>query len=83
MTQSFQAELKTYVEDIRSKAEHVQRDIELVKAQYDREEQQLQTRERQAASDHRRNLFAWTSKATAEMRMLQLRGRKVDTGKYL
>ncbi|RKL49257.1 hypothetical protein BFJ70_g2182 [Fusarium oxysporum] len=73
------AELKTYVEDIRSKAEHVQRDIELVKAQYDREEQQLQTRERQVASDHRRNLFAWTSKATAEMRMLQLRGRKVDT----
>ncbi|KAL5588270.1 hypothetical protein FOBRF1_014798 [Fusarium oxysporum] len=79
MTQSFQAELKMYVEDIRSKAEHVQRDIELVKAQYDREEQQLQTRERQVASDHRRNLFAWTSKATAEMRMLQLRGRKVDT----
>ncbi|KAG5661908.1 hypothetical protein KAF25_004147 [Fusarium avenaceum] len=79
MTQSFQAELKTYVGDIRSKAEHVQRDFELVKAQYDREEQQLQTRERQAASDHRRNLFAWTSKATAEMRMFQLRGRKVDT----
>lgn len=83
MTQSFQAELKTYVEDIRSKAEYVQRDFELVKAQYDREEQQLQTRERQAASDHRRNLFAWTSKATVEMRMLQYRGRKVDTGKYL
>ncbi|CAJ0550061.1 Ff.00g099910.m01.CDS01 [Fusarium sp. VM40] len=76
---TFTAEIKTYVEDIRSKAEHVQRDFELVKAQYDREEQQLQTRERQAASDHRRNMFAWTSKATAEMRRLQLRGRKVDT----
>jgi len=71
ITQSFQSELRSYVEDIRANAEEVQGDIQLVKAQCDREEQQLQTIERKEASNHLKRLMAWTSKSTADMEALQ------------
>jgi len=79
IAQSFQTELRTYVEDIRAKAENVQRDIELVKAKFDRDEQQLQTKERKEASDYRKHLMAWTSKYTAEISLFQARKNKTAT----
>jgi hypothetical protein len=80
ITQSFQSELRGYVEDIRAKAEEVQGDIQLAKAQCDRMEQQLQTTERQDASNHRKRLMAWTSKATGEMKGLQAQRRRNESG---
>nr|RBQ92847.1 hypothetical protein FVER53263_01723 [Fusarium verticillioides] len=79
ITQSFQSELRGYVEDIRAKAEEVQGDIQLAKAQCDRLEQQLQTTERQDASNHRKRLMAWTSKATGEMEALQAQRRRNES----
>ncbi|KAF5581800.1 hypothetical protein FPCIR_9908 [Fusarium pseudocircinatum] len=72
ITQSFQSELGSYVENIRAKAEEVQGDIQLVKAQYDREEQQLQTTERKEATDHRKRFRAWA----AEMEIFQAQRRR-------
>ncbi|RBR11157.1 hypothetical protein FVER53590_01723 [Fusarium verticillioides] len=79
ITQSFQSELRGYVEDIRAKAEEVQGDIQLAKAQCDRLEQQFQTTERQDASNHRKRLMAWTSKATGEMEALQAQRRRNES----
>ncbi|KAF4435897.1 hypothetical protein F53441_13405 [Fusarium austroafricanum] len=78
ITQSFQSELRSYVDDIRAKAEGVQGDIQLAKAQCDREEQQLQSVERQEATDHRSSLLAWTSKFSADMQTLEAQ-RKQNT----
>ncbi|RKL44968.1 hypothetical protein BFJ72_g3618 [Fusarium proliferatum] len=72
ITQSFQSELRRYVEDIRAKAEEVQGDIHLAKAQCDREEQQLQTTERKEATDHRKRFRAWA----AEMEIFQGQRRR-------
>ncbi|KLO83775.1 Uncharacterized protein LW93_559 [Fusarium fujikuroi] len=72
ITQSFQSELRSYVEDIRAKAEEVQGDIQLVKAQCDREEHQLQTTERKEATDHRKRFRAWA----AEMEIFQAQRRR-------
>ncbi|WKT47235.1 hypothetical protein QSH57_012140 [Fusarium oxysporum f. sp. vasinfectum] len=76
ITQSFQSELRSYVEDIRAKAEEVQGDIHLVKAQCDREEQQHQNTERQEATNHRKRMLAWTSKSTIEMEALHVQRRR-------
>ncbi|KAF5975896.1 heterokaryon incompatibility protein het-E-1 [Fusarium coicis] len=73
------SELRGYVEDIRAKAEEVQGDIQLAKAQCDRVEQQLQTTERRDASNHRKRLMAWTSKATGEMEALQAQRRRNES----
>ncbi|KAG5773051.1 hypothetical protein H9Q73_012286 [Fusarium xylarioides] len=72
ITQSFQSELRSYVEDIRAKAEEVHGDIQLVKARCDREEQQLQTTERKEATDHRKRFRAWA----AEMEVFQAQRRR-------
>ncbi|KAH7168411.1 hypothetical protein DER46DRAFT_552130 [Fusarium sp. MPI-SDFR-AT-0072] len=72
ITQSFQSEIRNYVDDIRAKAEEVQGDIQLVKAQCDREEQQLQMTERQEATDHRKRFMAWA----AEMEVFQAQRRR-------
>ncbi|KAM0187004.1 hypothetical protein ACHAPA_002872 [Fusarium lateritium] len=71
LTNSFQTEIRSYVEDIRAKAENVQAEIGLTKARYDREEQELQTKERQDATDYRKRLLAWTSRSNNEMEALQ------------
>ncbi|KAH7227560.1 hypothetical protein BKA60DRAFT_123301 [Fusarium oxysporum] len=76
ITQSFQSELRSYVEDIRAKAEEVQGDIHLVKAQCDREEQQHQNTERQEATNHRKRMLAWTSKSTIEIEALHVQRRR-------
>jgi hypothetical protein len=81
LTKSFQADLRSYVEDIRTKADNVQAEIGLIKAQYDREEQQLQTKERQDAANYRKRLLAWTSKSNNEMEELQVQRRRNAAGK--
>ncbi|KAF5264732.1 hypothetical protein FOXYS1_4470 [Fusarium oxysporum] len=73
---TFLSELRSYVEDIRAKAEEVQGDIHLVKAQCDREEQQHQNTERQEATNHRKRMLAWTSKSTIEMEALHVQRRR-------
>ncbi|KAF4336873.1 hypothetical protein FBEOM_9253 [Fusarium beomiforme] len=70
ITQSFQSELRTYVENIRSTAEEVQEDIQLVKTQCDRQEQKSQALERQEASDHRKWLKSWTASSRANTELL-------------
>ncbi|KAH7171285.1 hypothetical protein EDB81DRAFT_851905 [Dactylonectria macrodidyma] len=69
LTQSFQAELSSFVDDIRAAAENVQQDIQLVKAQTDYEEQQSQTKEREEAAENRSQLMTWLSSANTELRM--------------
>ncbi|KAF9768249.1 hypothetical protein IL306_014477 [Fusarium sp. DS 682] len=80
ITQSFQSEIRNYVENIRAKAEEVKGDIELAKAQCDRDEQQLQTLERQEATNHRKRLLAWTSKSTTEIEVLKAQRRRNELG---
>ncbi|KAM0351841.1 hypothetical protein ACHAPU_002354 [Fusarium lateritium] len=79
LTQSFRAELRGFVEDIRTKAENVQGDIELTKAHYDREEQQLQTKEREETGDYRKRMFAWTSRFATGMDAAEAQRRKDTT----
>ncbi|KAM0295997.1 hypothetical protein ACHAPM_010499 [Fusarium culmorum] len=43
---SFQSEMRQYVEAVKTKADDVQHDIELVKAKTDRHEQKMQEKER-------------------------------------
>ncbi|KAF5964990.1 vegetative incompatibility protein het-E-1 [Fusarium bulbicola] len=71
ITGSFQTELKTYVDNVKAKAEDAQCEIELAKAQADYQEQQQQTKERQNASDYRQQLSAWATKYSAAMKDLQ------------
>jgi hypothetical protein len=59
----------------------VQAEIGFTKAQYDREEQQLQTKERQDAANYRKRLLAWTSKSNSEAEALQAQKRRNAAGK--
>ncbi|KAH7163377.1 hypothetical protein B0J13DRAFT_538447 [Dactylonectria estremocensis] len=69
LTQSFQAELSSFVDDIRAAAENVQQDIQLVKAQTDYAEQQSQIKEREEAAENRGQLMTWLAGANTELRM--------------
>ncbi|PTD06271.1 hypothetical protein FCULG_00011696 [Fusarium culmorum] len=51
---SFQSEMRQYVEAVKTKADDVQRNIELVKAKTDRHEQKMQEKEREEASENRK-----------------------------
>ncbi|QPC80359.1 hypothetical protein HYE68_011111 [Fusarium pseudograminearum] len=61
-TSSFQSEMRQYVEAVKTKADDVQRDIELVKAKTDRHEQKMQEKEREEASENRSLVVASLSK---------------------
>ncbi|KAF5019806.1 hypothetical protein F66182_8175 [Fusarium sp. NRRL 66182] len=82
ITQSFQAELKVYVEDIRTKAEQVHGEIQLAKTHSDHEEQRLQTKERQAASSHRRQLLSWASKSGAEIKAIEAQRKRATVAEW-
>ncbi|KAJ4113659.1 hypothetical protein NW765_011265 [Fusarium oxysporum] len=71
ITCSFQAEIRSHVENVKTKAENAQSEIELAKAQADCHEQQQQTEERQKASDYRQQLSTWATKYGAAMKDLQ------------
>ncbi|KAF4343584.1 heterokaryon incompatibility protein het-E-1 [Fusarium beomiforme] len=71
ITHSFQTEIQSYVEAVKTKAENAQREVELAKAQTDYQEQQQQTKERQKASEYREKFSAWTVKYGAAIKDLQ------------
>ncbi|CAM1508964.1 Fc.00g027030.m01.CDS01 [Cosmosporella sp. VM-42] len=76
LKQSFQAELRTYVEDIRAKAENVQESIRLAKAQSDRYEQEQQSKERQEAAAARNQLTSWISLSRKQLRGMSEENRR-------
>ncbi|EXA35677.1 hypothetical protein FOVG_12834 [Fusarium oxysporum f. sp. pisi HDV247] len=71
ITCSFQTEIRSHVENVKTKAENAQSEIELAKAQADCHEQRQQTVERQKASDYRQQLSTWATKYSAAMKDLQ------------
>ncbi|KAL2690157.1 hypothetical protein Neosp_004225 [[Neocosmospora] mangrovei] len=75
-------EIRGYVEDIKSKAETVRDDIQLVKAQSDSEEHQLQAKARQKAEESHGRISSLLTKARSEMRLIGdhgIRGTAVVT----
>lgn len=83
LTQSFQSELRDYVDDIKSKAEIVREDIQLVKAQSDKEEQQLQAKARQKTEENQGVISAVLTKARLEMRLIGTQGIRNASGRSL
>ncbi|EEU46708.1 uncharacterized protein NECHADRAFT_77352 [Fusarium vanettenii 77-13-4] len=70
ITQSFQSEIRGYVDDIKSKAEIVRDDIQLAKAQSDSEEHQLQAKARQKSEESHGRISSLLTKARSEMRLI-------------
>lgn len=70
ITQSFQSEIRGYVDDIKSKAEIVRDDIQLAKAQSDSEEHQMQAKARQKAEESHGRISSLLTKARSEMRLI-------------
>ncbi|CAF3540579.1 unnamed protein product [Fusarium graminearum] len=75
-TSSFQSEMRQYVDAVKTKAENVQRDIELVKAKTDRHEQKMQEKERQEASVNRSLVVASLSKTKNQVSKFRKDARK-------
>ncbi|KAJ4319916.1 hypothetical protein N0V84_006099 [Fusarium piperis] len=76
ITQSFQGEIRGYIDDIKSKAEIVRDDIQLAKAQSDSEEQQLQAKARQKAEESHGLISSWLTKTRSEMRLFGDQGTR-------
>ncbi|KAI8681114.1 NACHT domain-containing protein [Fusarium keratoplasticum] len=76
ITQSFQSEIRGYVDDIKSKAETVRDDIQLAKAQSDSEEHQLQAKARQKAEENYGRISSLLKKARSEMRLIGEHGTR-------
>ncbi|KAL6362058.1 hypothetical protein LRP88_05541 [Fusarium phalaenopsidis] len=76
ITQSFQSEIRGYVDDIKSKAEIVRDDIQLAKAQSDSEEHQLQAKARQKAEESHGRISSLLTKARSEMRLIGEHGTR-------
>ncbi|KAF5004276.1 hypothetical protein FDECE_9232 [Fusarium decemcellulare] len=76
-TVSFQSQIRSYVDDIKSKAENVREDIQLAKAQADQAEQRLQAEERQEASGNRKQLSSWFSKSMEKMKAISEHAERV------
>ncbi|RSM01295.1 hypothetical protein CDV31_011425 [Fusarium ambrosium] len=70
ITQSFQGEIRGYVDEIKSKAEIVRDDIQLAKAQCDSDEHQLQAKARQKAEESHGRISSLLAKARSEMRLI-------------
>ncbi|RSM05159.1 hypothetical protein CEP52_006410 [Fusarium oligoseptatum] len=70
MTQSFQGEIRGYVDEIKSKAEIVREDIQLAKAQSDRDEHQLQAKARQKAEESHKSLSSLLRRVRSETRLI-------------
>lgn len=82
LTNSFQSEIRKYVDDIKLKAEDVGQEIQLAKAQSDYHEQQLQTEERKEASASRGRLSKWLSQSSGQIRKLEEEERKRAEGMF-
>ncbi|UZP43279.1 hypothetical protein NXS19_011095 [Fusarium pseudograminearum] len=78
-TSSFQSEMRQYVDAVKTKADDVQRDIELVKAKTDRHEQKMQEKEREEASENRSLVVASLSKNWNQLSKVRIDFRKSST----
>lgn len=83
ITQSFQSEIRGYVDDIKLKAEIVRDDIQLAKAQSDSEEHQLQAKARQKAEESHGRISSLLTKARSEMRLIGDQGIRGTAGESL
>ncbi|KAH7270955.1 hypothetical protein B0J15DRAFT_417086 [Fusarium solani] len=79
ITQSFQSEIRGYVDDIKLNAEIVRDDIQLAKAQSDSEEHQLQAKARQKAEESHGRISSLLTKARSEMRLIGEHGTRGAT----
>ncbi|TQN69704.1 hypothetical protein CSHISOI_05772, partial [Colletotrichum shisoi] len=68
---SFHGEMKPYVDDVRWRAEHVQAEISLAKAQADQEEHLSQAEERCQAAETRKGLAKWFSQSEKQVGRLR------------
>ncbi|KAF5245908.1 hypothetical protein FAUST_1495 [Fusarium austroamericanum] len=75
-TSSFQSEMRQYVDAVKTKADNVQRDIELVKAKTDRHEQKMQEKEREEAASNRSLVVASLSKNWNQVNKFRKYARK-------
>jgi len=85
LTHSFQTEFEPYEADIRRCSEDVEKEILLAKAQADYQDQQLQFKEREAASDGRKILRSFITKASKdneEFREWMTQRDERDASKY-
>ncbi|RYC79361.1 hypothetical protein BFJ63_vAg17756 [Fusarium oxysporum f. sp. narcissi] len=78
LTNSFQSEIRTYVDDIKSKAEDVAQEIQLAKAKSDYHEQQLQGKERTEAASSRKQFLALMSRSRSDIRQIKEQGKKQE-----
>ena len=79
---SFQSEMRQYIDDIKSKVEDVQRDIDLAKAQSDHEEHNMQAKERQQASALRIQVLARLSKYGNQLAKVEKQAKMQAQGTY-
>ncbi|KPM39248.1 hypothetical protein AK830_g7313 [Neonectria ditissima] len=82
LTQSFQSEVRSFVDDIKAKAEAVGQEIQLAKAQADHTEQKCQAEERKEAATSRKQLSSWFSKSKAELVRIEEKEKKQTAGVY-
>nr|XP_036581868.1 nacht domain protein [Colletotrichum truncatum]KAF6790425.1 nacht domain protein [Colletotrichum truncatum] len=71
LSQSFQSEMRPFIDDIRLKAKDVKGEIALAKAQADHQEQVSQAEERRQAGKTRKELGKWFSQSGQEMQGLR------------
>ncbi|KAF4340446.1 hypothetical protein FBEOM_5631 [Fusarium beomiforme] len=81
LTNSFQSEIRTYVDDIKSKAEDVAQEIQLAKAKSDHHEQKLQGEERREAASSRKQFLALMSRSRSDIRQIKEQGKKQEERK--
>lgn len=81
LTQSFQSEIRPYVDNIKSKAENVKQEIQLAKVKSVNEEQHLQSEERKEAASSRKQILTLFSKSRAEIGRHEEQGKKRAEGK--
>ncbi|KAF9772357.1 hypothetical protein IL306_009935 [Fusarium sp. DS 682] len=81
LTMSFQSEMRQYIDTVKAKADDVQRDIELVKAKADVNEQRLQTKERAEAAESRSLVVASFSKHWNKLSQVSSDIIKASTGR--
>ena len=83
---SFEQEFKPDIDAIQRYSDYVQREITLAKAQADRQDQQLQAREREEALQSRRGLNSFFSQNTtqlAEIREWEVQRHERQRRQYL
>ncbi|KAF5704259.1 Nacht domain-containing protein [Fusarium mundagurra] len=78
MRVTFLSEIRTYVDDIKFKAEDVAQEIQLAKAKSDYHEQQLQGKERTEAASSRKQFLALMSRSRSDIRQIKEQGKKQE-----